>query len=152
MKKYSYITVVFYIIISFCYSKSVAQEVSSNLNERNYILTQIQLNNNPSLILENKIYSEAELSAQNSSIKLNQIGNYNQIDIKADVTDSQLVNQIGNQNNYTFINYYNNTPSNFDITQLGNANFLQIYGENSIIKNLKIVQKSNAKTIIIRNY
>ncbi len=150
MKKYSYITVIFYIVISFCCSKSFAQEITSN--ERNYILNQIQLNNNPSLILENKTYSEAELSAQSSSIKLNQIGNYNEIDIKADVTDSQLVNQFGNQNNYTFINYYNNTPSKFDITQQGNGNFLQIYGENSIIKNLKIVQKSNAKTIIIRNY
>jgi len=151
MKKYSYITVLFYIVIGFYCSKSFAQEITSN--ERNYILNQIQLNNNPSLILENKTYSEAELlSAQSSSIKLNQIGNYNQIDIKADVTDSQLVNQFGNQNNYTFINYYNNTPSNFDITQQGNGNFLQIYGENSIIKNLKIVQKSNAKTIIIRNY
>ncbi len=150
MKKYSYITVIFYVLVSFYCSKSFAQEITSN--ERNYILNQIQLNNNPSLILENKIYSEAELSAQSSSIKLNQIGNYNQIDIKADVTDSQLVNQLGNQNNYTFINFYNNTPSKFDITQQGNGNFLQIYGENSIIKNLKIVQKSNAKTIIIRNY
>ena len=150
MKKYSYITVIFYIVISFYCSKGFAQEITSN--ERNYILNQIQLNNNPSLILENKTYSEAELSAQSSSIKLNQIGNYNQIDIKADVTDSQLVNQFGNQNNYTFINFYNNTPSKFDITQQGNGNFLQIYGENSIIKNLKIVQKSNAKTIIIRNY
>jgi len=150
MKKYSYITVIFYVLVSFYCSKSFAQEITSN--ERNYILNQIQLNNNPSLILENKTYSEAELSAQSSSIKLNQIGNYNQIDIKADVTDSQLVNQFGNQNNYTFINYYNNTLSKFDITQQGNDNFLQIYGENSIIKNLKIVQKSNAKTIIIRNY
>jgi len=150
MKKYSYITVIFYVLVSFYCSKSFAQEITSN--EHNYILNQIQLNNNPSLILENKIYSEAELSAQSSSIELNQIGNYNQIDIKADVTDSQLVNQFGNQNNYTFINFYNNTPSKFDITQQGNGNFLQIYGENSIIKNLKIVQKSNAKTIIIRNY
>ncbi len=142
--------VIFYVMVSFYCSKSSAQEITSN--ERNYILNQIQLNNNPSLILENKPYSEAELLVQSSSIELNQIGNYNQIDIKADVTDSQLVNQFGNQNNYTFINYYNNTPSKFDITQQGNGNFLQIYGENSIIKNLKIVQKSNAKTIIIRNY
>ncbi|WP_456379516.1 hypothetical protein [Lutibacter sp.] len=151
MKKYSYITVIFYIVISFYCSKSYTQEVTSN--ERNYILNQIQLNNNPSLILENKTtYSEAELFTQKTSIKLNQIGNYNQIDIKADVTDSQLVNQFGNENNYTFINYFNNTPSKFDITQQGNGNFLQIYGENSIIKNLKIVQKSNFKTVIIRNY
>lgn len=110
------------------------------------------MNNQTSLSENNATPTTKNKQAQSNFVTLNQIGNNNQIDIKQNGGDSQKVNQLGNNNYYNFISYYNNTPSNFNISQQGNANNLQIYGENSIIKNISIVQKSNFKTLIIKNY
>ena len=85
-------------------------------------------------------------------IILNQKGSNNLINISESYNDSQTVDQSGNNNEYQFINYYSNLPSNFNIVQQGNSNSLQIYGENSLIKNISIVQNSNFKTLIITNY
>lgn len=102
---------------------------------------------------ENKIKPTTNnKQAQSNLVILNQIGNSNEIDIKQNGADSQKVNQFGNNNYYNFINYYNSSPSNFNIIQQGNANSLQIYGENSLIKNIGIVQNTNFKTLIIKNY
>ena len=78
--------------------------------------------------------------------------NNNIIDIKQNGNNTEVVNQLGNKNYYSFINYYNNSPLNLNILQKGNSNNLQIYGQNSLIENMSIVQKSNSKTIIIKNY
>ena len=123
-------------------------------NEDTYIINQyFQLNKDASLILENKVpTSSNNIQSQDNFLSLNQVGNNNVIDIIQKDNDSQTVNQRGDKNYYSFINYYNNIPSNFNIIQEGSSNSLQIYGENSIIKNLGIVQKANFKTLIIKNY
>jgi hypothetical protein len=122
-------------------------------DETTYIINKyFQLNKEASLLLENKVPITFANQYQYSSVKLNQVGNNNQIDIKSSINDSQTVSQFGNNNDYQFINYYNNSPSNFNILQQGNSNSLQIYGENSLIKNMSIVQKANFETLVIKNY
>lgn len=122
-------------------------------DETTYIIKQyFQLNNEASLLLENKTPIISANQFQYNSVKLNQIGNNNQIDIKSNINDFQTVSQFGNNNDYQFINYYNSAVSNFNILQQGNSNSLQIYGENSLIKNISIVQKANFETLIIKNY
>lgn len=93
-----------------------------------------------------------DVQSQINVVTLNQVGSNNQVNVKSNLNDSQEVSQVGNNNHYEFINYYNNSPSNFNILQQGNSNSLQIHGENSIIKNISIVQKANFKTLIIKNY
>lgn len=103
-------------------------------------------------MLENKVAITSSNETQFNLVKLNQVGNNNQIDIKSRLDDAQAVSQFGNNNEYQFINYYNSSVSNFNILQKGNSNSLQIYGENSLIKNMSIVQKGNFETLIIKNY
>ncbi|MFZ3274445.1 MAG: hypothetical protein WA143_09260 [Lutibacter sp.] len=122
-------------------------------DETTYIINEyFQLNKEASLLLENKTPITSANQYQYSSVKLNQIGNNNQIDIKSRINDFQTVSQFGNNNDYQFINYYNGAVSNFNILQQGNSNSLQIYGENSLIKNMGIVQKANFETLVIKNY
>jgi len=143
-------TVFILFILSFSFFYGNAQELT---DENTHIISQyFQLNKESSLFENNAKTTKNRLQSQNNFVSLNQVGNNNKIDIKQKGGDSQTVNQLGNNNYYNFINYYNNTPSNFNIVQQGNANNLQIYGENSIINNISIVQKSNFKTLIIKNY
>ncbi|WP_299527601.1 hypothetical protein [uncultured Lutibacter sp.] len=126
--------------------------ISQIADENTYVINQyFQLNKDASLGAE-KNASKSSIQSQINVVTLNQIGNNNEIDIKQKSSDSQSVSQIGDSNYYNFINYYNSTPSNFNILQQGKSNSLQIYGENSIIKNISIVQNSNFKTLIIKNY
>jgi hypothetical protein len=125
-----------------------SQEIS---NKKIYIITQLeQLNSNPNYLIENNNSSANNLNA-GSVVKLNQLGDYNTIDLKTKLNDSQNVNQLGNKNNYIFINYYNANASTMNVLQQGNGNFLQVYGQNSIASKISIIQKSNFKTITIVN-
>lgn len=122
-------------------------------DENTYLINQyFKLNNDASLLLENKVASIATIQSQYNFTILSQIGKSNQIDIKGNNNDTQTLNQFGNNNDYQFINYYNNSASNFTIMQQGNSNSLQIYGENSLIKNMSIVQKGSFEALIIKNY
>jgi hypothetical protein len=140
---------VFLLLANFTFFIGNAQQT----DETTYIINEyFQLNKEASLLLENKVPITSTNQYQYSSVKLNQIGNNNQIDIKSRLNDSQTVSQFGNNNDYQFINYYNSEVSNFNILQQGNSNSLQIYGENSLIKNMSIVQKANFETLVIKNY
>jgi len=124
-----------------------------NLDENTYIINQyFQLNKETSLFGNINTTITNNIKAESNLLVFNQIGNNNEIDIKQQGADLQKVNQLGNNNYYNFISYYNSLPSNFNIIQQGNANNLQIYGENSIIKNMSILQKTDLKTLIIKNY
>ena len=150
MKNSHLLLVILSVLFNLTFFVGNAQE---NTDENTYIINQYFQLNNQSSLFENKVASATNTrQAQSNSVTLNQLGNNNQIDIKQKGGDSQTINQLGNKNYYNFINYYNNTPSNFNITQQGNSNNLQIYGENSIINNISISQKSNFKTLIIKNY
>lgn len=123
---------------------------SQQIDSNTHIINQyFQLNKESASVVNSYIRG---VQPQINEVTLNQVGNNNKIEVKSVGNDSQGVNQVGNNNYYQFINYYNNTPSNFNILQQGNSNSLQIYGENSIINNIGIVQKSNFKTLIIKNY
>jgi hypothetical protein len=88
---------------------------------------------------------------QNSESNIIQTGNYNYINVKTN-TNNINASQIGNNNSYEFISYYGRNDLNFDILQVGNNNLIQVFGENNIINNMTIIQKSNFKTITITNY
>ncbi len=102
----------------------------------------------------NYLVDVVQIQTTNSvnSVVLNQKGLYNVADISQSNLTSQAVTQLGNKNYYSFNNYNNTSPVNLSILQQGNANSLQIYGTNSFMDGLKIVQKSNFKNIVIKNY
>lgn len=87
-----------------------------------------------------------------STISLKQIGDENiaKIDDRASL-GKHKVYQIGDRNNYQFINYRNTMSIDLGILQTGNENSLRIQGTNSIFKNLKIAQFGGARMSII-NY
>lgn len=145
MKKIRKILFLELLLLSMFSFNSSAQEL---INENTYLINQyFQLNKDATSVSKN-----LNNTIQNSMVSLNQIGSQNQIDIKNNLSNSQKVIQNGNQNYYNFINYYNSNSSNFNIVQQGEANSLQIYGQNSIIENINIIQNSNFKTLIIKNY
>ena len=146
MKRVQYILFLQVLLLSLLSFNSSAQELTT---EDTYLINRyFQLNKEATAVTKN--YNQSIV--QNNLVSLNQIGNQNEIDIKSNANNSQQVIQKGDQNYYNFINYYNNNPSNFNILQQGQSNSLQIYGQNSIIENISILQKSNAKTLIIKNY
>ena len=151
MKNYSYRFSFFLVLFNFIIFTGNAQQIA---DEKTYLINQYFQNintNEISLIENNKLVNFSNFS-QVDYAKLNQVGNNNQIDIRSDVGNSQTVSQLGNGNNYEFISYYNSNISNFNIIQQGNSNSLQIYGENSLIKNISIFQKADFGTLIIKNY
>jgi hypothetical protein len=141
-----------FIVVFLFFSLAIYSQEISNTNA--FVITQLaQLNTNPNYVIDNTTTTLSNNNLNvNSVVELNQLGNFNAIDLKTNLNDSQTVNQIGNKNNYVFINYFNSNPSNMNIVQQGNDNFLQVYGQNSIMSKISIIQKTNAKTLIIKNY
>ncbi|PHS34722.1 MAG: hypothetical protein COA92_02235 [Sulfurovum sp.] len=156
MKYNNYIIVL--VLVGLAVTSNFNSYAQQSTNETNFVLSQnnFQLTKNSSNLLQknlNSFASKIQQGNENYGLNFNQIGNSNSIELlDKNINDTQIVNQIGYNNNYQFINYYNNSVSNFKINQLGTSNDLQIYGENSIIKNLSIIQKTNYKTLIIKNY
>lgn len=149
MKSAQFKRSVLIILFLFAFITIEAQQIA---NENTYLINQYFQLNNDALLLENRVSSNYNIQTQDNFTILSQIGNSNQIDIKSNQNDAQAVSQFGNNNDYQFINYYNNSVSNFNIVQQGDSNSLQIYGENSLIKNMSIVQNGNFETLIIKNY
>jgi hypothetical protein len=151
MKKCNYILI---ITLGLFFATSYLLNAQQLTDENTLIINQyFQLNNQQTAKLNNpNLATSSKFNQFNNLVNLNQVGNDNQITIQQKGNDSQTINQIGNKNNYNFINYFNSTPSNFNIIQQGNSNNLQIFGENSIINNISIIQKSDFNTLIIKNY
>jgi len=123
-----------------------AQQVDENTL---IISTYFQINDDkPIAVKANLIESNAQ-----SYVDLVQVGYENSIYIKSLQTgDNQEVSQVGNQNNYEYYNYYNKENSNLNVNQEGTLNSLQVFGENSLMKDAIINQRSNFKSVIIKNY
>jgi len=150
MKNAHKILFILLVLFNLTFFNGYAQQ---NSDENTYIINQyFQLNKETSLFGNINTTTTNNILAESNLLVFNQIGNNNEIDIKQQGSDLQRVNQLGNNNYYNFISYYNNLPSSFNIIQQGNTNNLQIYGENSIIKNMSILQKTDFKTLIIKNY
>ena len=87
-----------------------------------------------------------------STISLKQIGDENVVNIDDRLANGDhTVYQIGDRNNYQYLNYRNNQPINLGVLQTGNDNLLKIIGTNSMFQNLIISQFGGAK-INILNY
>ena len=144
MKNHSYL---FILLIFILFLNSFTTKCQQT-DENTYIINQYFKFNNESVSKEVKTFLWSNVNV----VRLNQIGNNNEIDIKEKGGDSHEIVQKGNNNEFNYLSYYNTTPLNLNILQQGNFNSLQIYGENSLVKNMSIIQKSNFKTLIIKNY
>lgn len=127
-------------------------------NTSTYFVSVPQIGSDASfLVLEKNINSlnnlqDYDKSVDNYNLSINQLGVNNVAEVKSGMNDIQLIGQKGRDNYYNFIDYYNNSTTKINALQEGNANSLLIYGTNSLMENVKIIQKSNYKTIIVRNY
>ncbi len=78
-----------------------------------------------------------------------QTGNYNLADIES---KQMQVNQNGDHQ----LLYYTETSklesSNLNINMEGANNYIEIYGNNSIMENMSVNVQGNDRTVIIRNY
>ena len=78
-----------------------------------------------------------------------QTGNYNEVTIES---QKMQVNQTGDHQ----LLYYTETsklePSNMNINMEGANNYIEIYGNNSIMENMSINVQGNDRSVIIRNY
>lgn len=144
--KYSLFFLLFNLFFVNAFSQGLTDENTALINQY------FQSNKDATLVVPKTNTFTNENQSQINLVEVNQVGNENQVDIKSNANNSQVVIQKGDQNYYNFINYYNNNPSNFNILQQGESNSLQIYGQNSIIENISIIQNSSFKTLIIKNY
>ncbi len=142
--KYLFVFIVMFVVIPTTFFAQQTDENTLAIN--NYF----QVNNENSKV---KTTSLQNVNKQTSYVNLVQVGYENSTYIKSLQTgDNQIVNQIGNQNNYEYYNYYSKENSNLQVNQEGTLNSLQIFGENSLMKNAIINQKSNFKSVVIKNY
>ena len=88
-----------------------------------------------------------------SNVEIVQTGIENNININSlQAGDEQVVTQAGQKNNYEYYNYYSKENSNMQVNQEGTLNSVQVFGENSLMKDAKINQKSDFKSIVVKNY
>lgn len=147
MKNYISTLFILLFVVHLFSLKANAQQVNADT----YAIKQYFKSSKEANLLLKKVIDPLVVQSQNSMLLLNQVGYNNQINISSNVKNSHTVTQIGNNNEYQFISYYNSSVSNLNIIQQGNSNSLQIYGDNSLIKNLSIIQKTNYKTLVIKN-
>ncbi len=86
---------------------------------------------------------------EKSVVQQEGIENYTNLQTKSNAIN---VKQQGRENFNEFITYYGREDLSIEILQQGVGNSIQIYGENSLINNMKITQKANHQDIIITNH
>ena len=90
---------------------------------------------------------------EGSYVEIAQTGTENNVNINSlQSGDEQVVTQAGQKNNYEYYNYYSKENSNMQVNQEGTLNSVQVFGENSLMKDAKINQKSDFKSIVVKNY
>jgi len=149
MKKFNIISVLF-VLVLFSLKSNAQQTDENTLIINRYFQS---LNSEQILLTENNLkYAQSDLNTPNSTeINILQSGNFNNININSSA-NNQSIGQVGNYNSYEFISFYGRDDLNFEAQQIGENNLIQILGENSLINNMKIIQKSDFKTITITNY
>lgn len=93
----------------------------------------------------------SENNLQVTQITLFQLGDYNTIDIRTSTKENVQVLQQGEYNSYFFISAYGDKDFNIGVLQQGQNNNIQVYGENSLMKDATIRQTGSDKQIIITN-
>jgi len=151
MKKFSVIVNYLVLIAIGLFSfKMNAQQVDENTLAINRYFQNINFEESL-LTLNNKSTQLNYNTPNNTELNILQSGNFNVINIKS-TENNQNVDQVGDYNSYDFISFYGRTDLNFEVQQVGNNNLIQVLGENSLIDNMKIIQKSDFKTITITNF
>ncbi len=83
---------------------------------------------------------------KNSTVTLKQIGDENKANIQnRSALGEHKVFQLGDRNNYEFLNYNNVNSVNLGVLQYGNDNSLKMVGTNSMSNGLSIIQFKGAK-------
>lgn len=109
------------------------------------------LSNNNDNSIKNNTLKETN-TFYRSYVHINQIGNHNfsKVSIR---NDFETITQKGSKNSYeSYGSPYTDLKTTTEVIQEGVSNSLQIYGKNSLMDNITINQKSNFKTIVIKNY
>lgn len=150
MKKNNYIklslTVLFFSISSLMLNAQVSDENTFIINKYFQNVSSIESTVKQTL----NTNSQKTDYAGAAELNILQSGNYNFISINQ--SNNMSVSQLGNNNSYNFSTYYGRNDLNIDVQQIGKNNAINIFGENSLINNMKIIQKSNNQSITINNY
>lgn len=78
-----------------------------------------------------------------------QIGDYNVVNVES---QQMQVQQTGEHQLLFYTETSKLTPSNLNVNMEGVNNYIEVYGNNSIMENMTINHQGNDKSIIIRNY
>lgn len=78
-----------------------------------------------------------------------QIGDYNLVNVESQQVQVQ---QTGEHQLLYYTETSKLTPSNLNVNMEGVNNYIEVYGNNSIMENMTINHQGNDKSIIIRNY
>ena len=78
-----------------------------------------------------------------------QTGNYNQVAIES---QQMQVNQAGDYQHLYYTETSKLESSNMNINMEGANNYIEVYGNNSIMENMSINVQGNDRSVIIRNY
>ena len=124
-------------------------EMNAQVEDQNTLLINTYFNLSSTNFIDNYGYSESNFL---QSVAILQFGNNNNIDINSSGKSQQEVNQIGNNNNFQFIDFYNSSDMSLDVLQDGNNSSIQVYGVNSLMKDMLIKQSAGNQTLIITNY
>jgi len=104
--------------------------------------------------IQNSVKNKIVNYNNNIESTLTQTGNFNYSYIQtSNNKSSHNVTQQGNKNSVVLLSYYGgNNYINLATQQIGNNNSIQVIGNNSIAKKLKITQRANNSAIFVRNY
>jgi len=78
-----------------------------------------------------------------------QTGNYNQVAIES---QQMQVNQAGDYQHLYYTETSKLESSNMNVNMEGANNYIEVYGNNSIMENMSINVQGNDRSVIIRNY
>ncbi|MEG0761437.1 hypothetical protein [Chryseobacterium sp.] len=135
MKKFTYISILLFLCTFFKAQKNISFE---ELNSQNVL----------------QLFGSGNSTVNaTTGFKSNvvQIGNNNEVQIYDLNPKKVSISQIGNDNKTVFINT-SNKPSTATINSVGNKNYIDMVGSNSISEKMKININDSNMIIFIRNY
>jgi len=140
---------IFTILLSICIYPVLMAQISDSNTEAINQYFQVNVNQEESV---SPVKQKSSLK-EGSYVEIAQTGTENNVNINSlQSGDEQVVTQAGQKNNYEYYNYYSKENSNMQVNQEGTLNSVQVFGENSLMKDAKINQKSDFKSIVVKNY
>lgn len=145
-KKYIACLVVGFLTVG-VFSQSKNENLNfSNAKENSFYAKLVTSNNLNSLV-------DVEQVQNYNVVNLSQYGLNNVSEISQESLSNQKVYQLGKDNYYSFNDFYSSGLSvKMHVLQQGSSNSLQIYGTNSMMDGIQVLQRANNQNIIIKNY